>query len=190
MLARNPGVPKRFWDLAMAYVCTTMSFNPSARLNDSPYHHIYGEHIDIEQLHPFWSVCYVYIPLKNRPGKIASPRAYKAHFVGYNFTSIIFPNYLVIEILGKGYGIVRSSKDVIFDSSVNFKENQILPSEEDFRPTTTIPSTPYFETTPLTQRVSTPYGPPSSPEIAPDPLPATSISSKRVTVRPTNSAQD
>ena len=133
MLAPNPPVPNKFWDLAMAYACRTQSFNPNKRLNDSPYHYVHGEHIDIKDLHPFWARCYVHIPLKYRKGKLNSPRAYKAHFVGYNFSTILFPNYLVIEVYKNGtYGEVRSSKDVIFDSSINFRDTTAFPPEEAF----------------------------------------------------------
>ena len=97
----------------MAYACRTHSLNYNKRINDSPYHYVYGEHIDIKDLHPFWSLCYVYIPLKLRQGKLNAPRAYKAHFVGYNFSTIMFPNYLVVEEYKNGqYGQVRSRKDV------------------------------------------------------------------------------
>lgn len=120
MLAPTPTVPNKFWDLAMAYACRTQSFNYNKRLNDSPYHYVYGQHIDIKQLHPFWARCYVYIPLKDRERKLNSPQAYKAHFVGYNFSTIMFPNYLVVEVYKNGtYGNIRSSKDVIFDASIN-----------------------------------------------------------------------
>ena len=99
-------------------------------------------------LHPFWSRCYVYIPTKNRP-KLGSARAYKAHFVGYNFTTVFTPNYLVMEVHTNGtYGVIRSSKDVIFDSSINFKDNKNIPEEELFHPTDspTIPTTATVQT--------------------------------------------
>ena len=51
-----------------------------------------------------------------RPGipGTTTPRAYKARFVGYSFTSILIPQYLVLEILPKNtYGTVRVSKDVV-----------------------------------------------------------------------------
>ena len=188
MLAPTTPVPQRFWDFAMAYACHTMSFNYNSRIKDSPYHFLHHQHVDIKQLHPFWSICYVYIPLKNRVGKLGSPRAYKAHFVGYNFSTIMFPNYLVLEILPKGrYSMVRSSKDVIFDSSVNFTENQSLPSEEDFRPT--VPSTltvsPVSQPPPLVpQKIKALPVLKTASATAPDhslPLP---ISSKRISVRP------
>jgi hypothetical protein len=41
MLAPVPRVPQRYWDLAMAYACHTMSFNCNSRINDSPYHYLH-----------------------------------------------------------------------------------------------------------------------------------------------------
>ena len=118
MVAPTPRVPDIFWDLAMAYACRTHSFNYK-RLNDSPYHYVHNQNIDIKQLHPFWARCYVYIPLKNRREKLSSPRAYKAHFVGYNFSTIMFPNYLVVEVYKNGsYGGIGSRQDIIFDASI------------------------------------------------------------------------
>ena len=99
MLAPTPPVPNNFWDLAMAYACRTHSFNFNNRINDSPYHYVYGEHIDIKDLHPFWAHCHVYIPLKLRQGKLNSPRAYKAHFVGYNFSTLMFPTILLLKTI-------------------------------------------------------------------------------------------
>ena len=122
MLAPTPPVPKQFWELAMTYACDTHSFNYNARINTSPYHFNTGSHVDVEQLQPFWSRCYVHIPAKDRTSKIGCPRAYNAHFVGYDYTSILNKTYYVIEIKEDGtYGKVRSSKDVIFDQSINFK---------------------------------------------------------------------
>ena len=42
MLAPNPPVPQRYWDLAMAYALHTMSLNFNERIKDSPYHFIHG----------------------------------------------------------------------------------------------------------------------------------------------------
>ena len=191
MLAPKPPVPQRYWDLAMAYACHTMSFNLNDRIKDSPYHFIHGEHINIKHLHPFWAACYVYIPVKHRE-KLGSPRAYIAHFVGYNFSSIMFPNYLVIEVLPKGkYGMVRSSKDVIFDSSINFAE-PTFPSDEAFLPTTPAPERSVFlpPTPSPPQRDLAPPALPSSSKGAPDPLQPSDLSSKRVTSRPSTMPPD
>ena len=121
MLAPSPPVPQQYWELAMTYTCVTHSFNYNHRINDSPYHYITGSAIDVKQLHPFWAHCYVHIPLKDRNSKIGCPRAYNAHFVGYDYTSTLTKTYFVIEIHSGGtYGKVRSSTDVIFDQSINF----------------------------------------------------------------------
>ena len=57
MLAPTPPVPQKFWDLAMAYACTTHSFNYNHRINTSPYHFNTGRHVDVKELHSFWSRC-------------------------------------------------------------------------------------------------------------------------------------
>ena len=177
MLAPTPPVPQRFWDLAMSYACTTKAFNYTSRIKDSPYHFAHQRHINIMHLHPFWSRCYVYIPTKNRP-KLGSARAYKAHFVGYNFTTVFTPNYLVMEVYTNGtYGVIRSSKDVIFDSSINFKDTKNIPEEELFHPTDspTIPTTATVQAplaAPITApalEISSPTVLHSSPDTTPDP---------------------
>ena len=137
MLAPSPPVPQIFWDLAMAYACTTHSFNPCPRNFDSPYHYITGSHVDVKHLHPFWSRCYVHIPAIHREGKVGFPRAYKAHFAGYDYTSTLTRMYYVIEVYCNGtYGRIRSSKDVIFDQSINFLDPDTtnLPADADFHP--------------------------------------------------------
>jgi hypothetical protein len=83
---------------------------------------ITGSHVDVKQLHPFFARCYVHIPPSERESKVGYPRAYKAHFVGYDYTSVLHRTYKVIEVYANGrFGKVRSSKDVIFDYSINFR---------------------------------------------------------------------
>ena len=135
MLNPFPSVPGKYWDLAMTYACDTHSFNPNSRINDSPYHYITGRHVDVTQLHPFFARCFVHIPPSERDSKIGDPRAYKAHFVGYDYTSILTKTYKVIEVYADGrYGKVRSSKDVIFDHSINFRSAcpNDMPTDEAF----------------------------------------------------------
>ena len=121
MMAPTPNVPPKYWCLAMSYACITHSFNYSTRINDSPYHFTTGHHININSLHPFWARVYVHIPLKDRKGKVGHRRAYQGHFVGYLFTSTVFDNFIILDVLENGhYGIIRHSKDVIFDTSINF----------------------------------------------------------------------
>ena len=84
----------------------------------------------------------------------------------------MFPNYLVVEVYKNGqYGQVRSSKDVIFDSSINFRSDIPLPPEEAFRPlsppvlpTTTQPHAPVLHTSTDSEHPV----PPSSTVSAPD----------------------
>lgn len=52
--------------------------------------------------------------------KLGTPRAYKARFVGYSNTEIIFPNYFVIPYQNGRYGKVKESKDVVFDPTIDF----------------------------------------------------------------------
>ena len=116
MLAPTPPVPPKFWDIAMSYVCATMSFNYNSVIGTSPYNMLTKKHVVVKHLHAFWSKCWVHIPTKDAGGKVGHPRAYQARFIGYDMTTTLEPTYKVIEILDKGkYGAVRISKDVIFD---------------------------------------------------------------------------
>ena len=157
MLAPSPPVPQQFWELAMTYTCVTHSFNYNHRINDSPYHYITGSAIDVKQLHPFWARCYVHIPLKDRNSKIGCPRAYNAHFVGYDYTSTLTKTYFVIEIHSDGtYGKVRSSKDVIFDQSLNFNASTDIVSPDTASPDTASHDTvPPVNASPVTAPLST-----------------------------------
>ena len=120
MMAPNPHAPQSYWDFAMAYACDTHSFNYSSIIGTSPYMKITGQPVDIKYLQPFWSSCYVFIPREER-NKIGSPRAYKARFVGYANTSILFPNYIVIPVTQTGHYLkFKDSKNVIFDPTINF----------------------------------------------------------------------
>ena len=74
----------------------------------------------MKYLQPFCASCYVFIPLKDRY-KVGDSRAYKAHFVGYANTTLLFPNYNVIPVSdGNNYSRHKDSKDVIFDPTINF----------------------------------------------------------------------
>ena len=133
MLQPAPAVPHKYWDLAMTYACDTHSFNPITRLGTSPYHKITGRHVDVGQLRPFWARCYVHIPLQFRAGKVGYARAYKAHFVGYDYTSVLTRTYKVFEVYADcTYGKVRSSKSVIFDQSIKYTDSSTMKSLEAF----------------------------------------------------------
>ena len=143
MLASETEIPHKYWELAMTYSAITMGFNFSSSIGTSPYYYITGQKANMKYLHPFWSMCYVFIPNEFRHGKLGSPRAHKARFVGYDNTTILFPNYLVMEILeNNNYGKIKSSKDVIFDNSINndkYKDNE-APYDREFKnPETYIP---------------------------------------------------
>jgi hypothetical protein len=130
MMAPVPHVPNSFWDYAMAYACDTQSYNYSSVIGTSPYMKITGKPINIKYLQPFWSSCYVYIPVKDR-AKVGAPRAYKARFVGYANTTLLFPNYIVIPVNERGqYQKCKDSKNVIFDPTIDF--DVYTPNEEPY----------------------------------------------------------
>lgn len=135
MLAPSPSVPNKFWELAMTYASVTLGFNFSPSIGTSPYTYITGQRANILYLQPFWSKCYVYIPLEHRAGKIGVKRAAKARFVGYHNSTILFPNYLIMEYEDGIYGKIRASKDVIFDNSIEYKTsiNDEEPYEREFK---------------------------------------------------------
>ena len=120
MLTPDIQVPPMFWDCAMSYACVTHSFNFSSAIRTSPYTKVTGQSIDIRWLQPFFASCYVFIPLKDR-GKLGHKRAYKAEFVGYANTHLMFPNYFILPFENGHYSKVRESKDVIFDPTIDFK---------------------------------------------------------------------
>ena len=101
MLAPTPHVPPKFWDIAMSYVCATMSFNYNSVIGTSPYNMLTKKHVVVKHLHAFWSKCSVFIPTKDAGGKVGQPRAYQARFIGYDMTTTLEPTYKVIEILDK-----------------------------------------------------------------------------------------
>ena len=131
----------------MTYACVTHSFNYNQRINTSPYNFNTGRHVDVEELHPFWSRCCVHTPSQDRTSKVGYARAYNAHFVGYDFTSTLTRTYFVIEINSNGtYGKVLSSKDVISDQTINFP--QAIPD--------TAPSTHSSQIVPTVEHTNTP----------------------------------
>ena len=72
---------------------------------------------------------------KKRLGKVGVPRAYKAKFVGYHYSSIIEPVYKVIAVgLNGVYQGVRVSKDVIIDTTIDFNadDDDNLPTDHEF----------------------------------------------------------
>ena len=120
MMSPTPRAPQFTWDYAMLYTCVTLSFNYSSKIGTSPYMKITGQPVNIKYLQPFWSSCYVFIPREER-NKVGSPRAYKAHFVGYANTKLLFPNYVVIPVTDTGHYLKhKDSKNVIFDPTINF----------------------------------------------------------------------
>ena len=78
MLAPTPPVPPKFWDIAMSYVCATISFNYNSVIGTSPYNMITKKHVIDKHLHAFWSKCWVYrtqavksvTPKHTKPGSL------------------------------------------------------------------------------------------------------------------------
>ena len=120
MLSPDNPVPQSYWNLAMSYACDTASYNYNSVIGTSPYMKITGQPVNIKYLQPFWSSCYVFIPLSERT-KLGAKRAYKAKFAGYANTFLLFPHYYVIPFKNGQYGKMRESKDVIFDPTIDFK---------------------------------------------------------------------
>ena len=79
---------------------------------------IVGKPINIKYLQPFWSSCYVFIPLAER-AKLGARRAYKAKFCGYSTTFLLLSSYFVIPYENGKYGRIRESKDIIFDPTID-----------------------------------------------------------------------
>ena len=91
-----------------------LNFNYNEKFKTSPYHFVTGHHIDMKYLH-------VYVPLKERIGKLPYKRAQRYQFLVYSYTTILVPPYIVLIVNDDGmYGNTRISKDVIFDESVVF----------------------------------------------------------------------
>ena len=119
MLSPDNPVPQIYWDLAITYACDTASLNFSKVIGTSPYMKIIGKPINIKYLQPFWSSCYVFIPLAERV-KLGARRAYTAKFCGYSSTFLLLSNYFVIPYKNGKYGRIRESKDVISDPTIDF----------------------------------------------------------------------
>jgi hypothetical protein len=133
MLAPTPRVPNKYWCLCMEYACKTASLNYHRKIGTMPYFFVYGQHVNIKHLHPFWARCWVFIALEDRKGKVGFPRAYKAHFLGYESSRTLEPTFKVIQVHSNGtYGKVGISKDVIFDDTIDFHNETVSPPDSDF----------------------------------------------------------
>ena len=63
----------------------------------------------------------MFIPLKDRKGKLPYRRAQRCRFLAYSYTTILVPTYIVTPWFDNGtYGGSHISKDVIFDESCVF----------------------------------------------------------------------
>ena len=96
-----------------------LNFNYNEKFKTSPYHFVTGHHIDMKYLHNFSAECYMFIPLKERIGKLPYKRTQR--YLVYSYTTILVPPYIILIVNDDGmYGNTRISKDVIFDESVVF----------------------------------------------------------------------
>ena len=76
----------------------------------------------------------MFIPLKDRKGKLPYRRAQPCRFLAYSCTTILVPTYIVAPCFDNGtYGGSRLSKDIIFDESCVFdKHIDNSPTDEEF----------------------------------------------------------
>ena len=134
MLAPFPNVPHRYWDFAMDYACTTLSLNLVDKIHTSPYFLITGRHVNVKHLHRFWCKVWVHIAVKDRAGKLGYPCAYPGRFLGYDRGRLLEPRYRVLAVNPNGsYGVMRISKDVLFDDTIDFKDTNLrYPKESEF----------------------------------------------------------
>ena len=112
---------KSMWCWAMFKASQDLNFEYNEKIKTSPYHFVTGQHIDMKYLHSFFAECYMFIPLKDRVGKLPHRRAQRCKFLAYSYTTILVPMYIVLIVNDNGtYGNMRVSKDIIFDESVVF----------------------------------------------------------------------
>ena len=76
----------------------------------------------------------MFIPLKDREGKLPHRRAQQCRFLAYSYTTILVPTYIVLVVNDNGtYGSTTISKDIIFDESIVFdKYIDNSPTDEEF----------------------------------------------------------
>ena len=76
----------------------------------------------------------MFIPLKDRKGKLPYRRALRCRFLAYSYTTTLVPTYIVTPWFDNGtYGGSRISKDIIFDESCVFvKYIDNSPTDEEF----------------------------------------------------------
>jgi hypothetical protein len=121
MLACYPPAPQTVWDHAMKYAASTINYNLSSKIGTSPYTYETGNNVDISKLHGFFDRCWVLIPAVERDGKVGSPRANKARWLMAHPNKIQFDLHVVLIILpGTYYGKIALTKDVLFDSNLDF----------------------------------------------------------------------
>ena len=137
--------PQSYWCWAMYKTTQDLNMSFNKKIMDSPYHFITGEHVDVKYLHAFFADCWMFIPLKDRTGKLPAKRAQRCRFLCYAYTTLLYNNYMVVPVLKKGaYGTVRTSKDVIFDETylVNDSDDNFVYSHDRGIPLVDVTSSP------------------------------------------------
>ena len=126
--------PNYMWCWAMFKATQNLNFKYNSKIDTSPYQFVTGQHIDMKYLHSFFAECYMFIPLKDRKGKLPYQRAQRCRFLAYSYTTILMPTYIVTPWFDNGtYGGCRISKDIIFDESCVFdKYIDNSPTDEEF----------------------------------------------------------
>ena len=79
--------PKSMWCWAMFKASQDLNFNYNEKIKTSPYHFVTGQHIDMKYLHSFFAERYMFIPLKDRVGKLPYKRAQRCKFLAYSYTT-------------------------------------------------------------------------------------------------------
>ena len=126
--------PKSMWCWAIFKASQDLNFNYNEKIKTSPYHFVTGQHIDMKYLHSFFAECYMFIPLKDRVGKLPYKRAQRCKFLAYSYTTILVPTYIVLIVNDNGTcRNTRISIDIIFYESAIFdKYIDNPPTDEDF----------------------------------------------------------
>ena len=94
------GAPSSLWCWAMFKATQDLNCSYCSKIDDSPYHFVTGNHIDIKYLHSFFAECYLFIPLKDRDSKLPARRA--PRYRAYSCTTILVPTYVVIIVHDNG----------------------------------------------------------------------------------------
>ena len=126
--------PNYMWCWAMFKATQDLYFNYNSKIDTSPYQFVTRQHIDMKYLRSSFAECYMFMPLKDRKGKLPYRRAQRCWFLVYLYTIILVPTYITTPWFdNRTYGGSRISKDIIFDESCVFdKYIDSSPTDEEF----------------------------------------------------------